>query len=183
MAIDMWNIDKRYYNIDNLPNSRNEWVSLINNKYRNIYRNELSNFLSDKNGRILNLITGMDTIIKEYNTKIYSGLFEIVELIYGVDISTNKLIKSIKVLFNWTKLNFLTTKTIANVVTVTNIGNGLEKRCPLCNCRRSSSNFHLIWTCKALDMIRNKNLTWTKKTDYTGNILFLEEVQRKINEI
>ncbi len=124
MASDMWDLDKKFYDINNLPNTKNEWLSIINTKYRMIYRNELSEFITNKNGRILNLITGMDTILAEYNTKIYSGLFDIIESIYGVDISSNNLIKTIKILFNWTKFNFLTMvpDTNSNTMKITNLG-------------------------------------------------------------
>ena len=59
--INLWNIDKKYLDINNIPNDKKIWMKLINKKFHEIYLIELNEFLT-KNGRILTLIYGYDTL-------------------------------------------------------------------------------------------------------------------------
>ena len=178
-TINAWDIDNKYLDINNLPNDKKIWLKLINNKYSNIYQCELNKFLS-KNGRILTMIYGYDILMNKYKNKPYHGFFDEINKIYNGNISTSNIKKSIKILFNWTKLNYLT---INNDNKLTQITNLLPKRCPFCGNNRSFVAYHLIWLCPRFNQIRHDDLGWIGREDFTKNLDFIEEVQTEIDSL
>ena len=136
--------------INNLPQNRNDWLRIINSKYNDLYLNELETFLK-KNGRIFVAIFGYDTLHSKYKNKPYSGLFDELKLIFNDNMSTNEICKSIKVLMNFTKLNYSTIDSNSKLVPCSNKGDHL---CPFCGLKwRRCASTHLIWFCRVVSKI------------------------------
>ena len=172
-TLNYWNIDQKYIHINNLPESKNEWMKLVNNHYNETYRKELKHFLSN-HGLILTTIFGIDVIMKKYNKKIYHGLLSELKALYNNDISTSKLKKSIKLLFKWSSCNWKSLNSNPNTLFSSN----QDKFCPLCGSKRNNFLYHLVWVCNKVE--KKTNLQWFRNNDFTNNIIFLEGVQTKI---
>ena len=121
---------------------------------------------------------GVEKIHNKYKNKIYSGMINEMKILYNNNISTSKITKSIKVLFNNTKLQYLTIDTNDNIIPITNMD---VKLCPFCNKTRNDVFYHLGWLCSKVS--RPLNLTWSFKKDFTQNVTFLEELQTKIDNL
>ena len=177
-TLDRWSLDDKYKDPNNLPSTRKEWVSIVNRRYRRIYQAELETFLSG-NGRILALIFGRGVMHRKHKARIYGGFLQELKQLYNDDISTTKTSKSIRVLLNWTRFNFLSIDRHRNVIPIPKRGSGL---CPLCGLNRFKFvAYHIIWLCRAVD--RSKALTWVNNKDFTENIVFLEGIQAEISRL
>ena len=104
-------------------------------------------------------------------------MFDELNLFYNHNISSNKLSKSMKVIFGNTKLEYMTTDCNQNVVPLSN-GN---KLCLFCHSKRNNVFYHLGWLCR--EVSTTSNLTWSLKKNYTKNVNFLEELQKKIDRL
>ena len=152
--------------------------AIVNRLYRERYRAELETFLSG-NGRILSLIFGRGAMHRKYRSKIYSGFLHELKLLYNDDISTTRTSKSIRVLFNWTRFNFLSIDRQRKVIPIPKRESGL---CPLCGLNRFKFvAYHLIWLCRAVD--RHCDLIWVNNKDFTENLVFLEGIQASISRL
>ena len=155
-------------------------MKIINAKYKFIYINDLEYFLKH-HGKILSVIHGSYVDIFDlYKNRVYSGMIDELKVIYNNDIFTNNLKKSIRILFNWTRLNYLTINNQSGkLVPVTS---DQLKRCPFCKKRRSGSiSYHLLWLCDQLG--RKDEMYWTKKQNFEENIKFAEKVQTMIDNL
>ncbi len=52
-TLDQYGIDKKYYNIINLPLNKNKWIKILDKQRNDIYKNECAIFLKT-NGKIIN---------------------------------------------------------------------------------------------------------------------------------
>jgi hypothetical protein len=178
-TIDRWNVGEHFKDVTNLPATRNEWMSIVNDLYDEKYRAELETFL-DGNGRILSLMFGRGDMHRRHSCKTYGSFLPELKQLYDDNISTTNTSKSIRVLFNWTKLNYLSIDDRGKVIPVPKQEPAL---CPFCGLNRFKfvAN-HLIWICRAVE--RDCELTWANNhNDFARNISFLEGIQAQISRL
>ena len=142
-CIKLWQLDDDYTDINNLPSSKKEWKRIINQKYKEIYRNELDNFLQ-RNGKIFTLIFGLKCMYDKYKNKIYSGVIDELKIIYNNDTSTKKISKSIKIILNNAKLQYMTQDENGKKILLSTLD---KKICPFCRLKRINVFYHLVWLC------------------------------------
>ena len=123
------------------------------------------------------MIFGHDVLMQKYRRLVYHGFLDELKRIYNDQISTNKLSKSIKLLINSTRLNWMTKDDKGVLVSA---GNRVKK-CPFCDGSIQNAAYHLIWLCS--EVTRPDDMKWTKRSDHTENIRFLEGLQLAIDEL
>ena len=58
-----YGIDMKYMNINNIPNEKNKWIKIIDNKYKIIYQDELSKFKTKIGKLFFKLNNDVDILI------------------------------------------------------------------------------------------------------------------------
>ena len=147
------------------------------------YRLELESFLSG-NGRVLALIFGMSTLSRKHSSKIYGGFLDELKQLYDGEISTTKTSKSIRILFNWTRLNHLSARRARDgQLSVIPVTDPQSKLCPFCGEHRFHfMTYHLLWSCPMLET--SEELFWANNSNnFAGNLVFLEGIQAKIDDL
>ena len=109
-------------------------MKLINKKFHRIYK--INNKFLSKNGKFYHDLWICYNKIKN---KIYHGFIDELNDVYNNNASTTNIRKSIKTLFNWTKLNHLTINDDRKLVL---INNDNDKKCPVCGNHRSFIPYH-----------------------------------------
>lgn len=176
-----WHFDDKYIDINNLPQNKNEWKSIVLKTYSNIYTAELDKFIS-KNGRIFASLIGPDVIYDKYKGKIYPAMIDELKFIYDGNISSSNIKQSIKTLFNWTKLNWFNGNIKSNLNSFPFANqDDPYKYCPLCGLKRMNVQSHLIWVCKSVK--RTNSLSWLKVKKPSDNISFLKATQILIDDL
>lgn len=107
-----WNLPHKYISPKHLPETKSQWINILNKKIKEIYMSELEAFLKT-NGKIIATIFNHDDIMKQHkkNKNSYQGFLCEISHIYSNDNntpSTEKLSKSIRLLLNSTGLNWST---------------------------------------------------------------------------
>ena len=96
---------------------------------------------------------------------------------FNNNISTNNIKNSIKISFNWTKLNWIK-QPLDNLINNNKIPR--MKYCRLCDAPRGETNYHLMWLCTKVE--RLENLNWkNNQQSMKKKVLFLEKIQRQID--
>ena len=183
-TLDRWNVGEQYKDVQNLPDSKSEWMSIIEGIYRQRYRNELTYFL-EGSGRIISLYFGKDELRRAHERRVYGGFLDELKHLYNDDISTTKTSKSIKVLFNWTRLNHLSAQRAQDgqlrLIPAWDRDSG--KLCPFCGQHRFHFvTNHLLWNCPMVE--GSYDMLWVKNpNNFTKNIAFLEGIQARIDDL
>ena len=178
--IDRWNLPDIYKDPEWLPLSEREWKRIVNHRWNELYRSDLIDFLAT-NGRILSLVFGVQDLERKHMRSSYRGFIEELKFLYSDDITTSHISKSIKVLMNSTRLNYLERVPVPGFDI--EIGDGMRgRRCHLCHRHRGKyANWHLIWSCKEVQ--RDSAMQWIDCKDFSKNRCFLEELQLRIDAL
>ncbi len=174
-CIDRWGLPQCYKYAQWLPFTERGWRSIIEKRFQEIYESELDTFLK-RHGRVFVAVFGLDVLAKRHRKRPYRGLLEEIGFLYGGDVSTTKMTKSVKVLINSTKLNYVRSNEEGSD------GVSAVDVCPLCHRRRNeAANIHAIWHCPAV--ARSGDMQWLHCKDFKENLQFLEELQLRIDEL
>eukprot|EP01084_Bolivina_argentea_P185008 319057_1 len=110
----------------------------INGGIRND-KNECAIFIETKNDKIINNMFKPNELMNYLLTEPYRGLLKYISAIYSNDnASTNNIKNSIKILFNWSCLNWINKNRFIET------SKQIIKYCPLCNVQRCSMNEHIM---------------------------------------
>ena len=128
------------------------------------------------NGKMLGMIFGRRSVLRIRNGTPYGGFIENIRTLYGDDISTDKISRSMRVMVNATKYQWHA------AMNVQAPDGSMWKCCPFCELpRREDSAKHLILDCPAVG--RPDAMQWNDCTDFRENIVFLEQLQLRIDEL
>ena len=175
LCLEQFGLPDIYKDAKCLPFTKAEWRSIVNARYRDIYRSELDTFISS-NGRLFEVVFGRRHLDRKRRSKPYSGFLDEMRFLFGGDISTAKISKSIDIMINSTKCNWIHSKAV-----IPDDGSD-TKYCALCDqsrCKCASS--HLIWDCPAVR--RPVAMQWLRCDDFKENLEFLEQLQLRVDEL
>ena len=159
LSLQYFGLPNHYIDINNLPNTRSEWINILNKQMKSHFQNQLQYF-QENDGFLFHTIFKDCPDYIHSCKKPYRGFIKQLQILYtDNNLNTLKLKKSFKILFNNTKFNwynptyiqslndpilsFIEPKTISNK-TIKSIINNI---CPLCNNIRHVSNIHLLFEC------------------------------------
>ena len=174
-CIDQYGISPIYHDTKWLPPTKAKWRAIVNKRYREIYRSELDTFLS-RDGEIFVAVFGRGHLTQTHRRKPYGGFMDEMRFLYDGDISTTKISKSIKMLINCTKCNWIHSKLLIPA------DGSDSKYCVFCDePRRANAAMHLITDC--VETEGRGPMQWLNCVDFRENLEFLERLQLRTDEL